>query len=197
MDPTLHFEFAPVTLQIEIDKEDTCFTEMEASGDDDGEMTTNRKVLTRKISASNITDKYPLNVAMTPSKIYALRQAVNRHNDAIARILITSKESVDRKSQIENAFRVCKEAFQEVSIVLAYVLENKPGLDESNIDTLKKVVGEAMGDVMAASVTTAPTADRGGEGEGKDRIIDSQHSSLRTANLYASVIGKKSRVCVS
>jgi len=96
---------------------------------------TYRKSLTKRISsASNLISANDKSFAMNASKINALRQSVNRHNDNVSKILLTSKESLDKKTQIESAFRACKEAFIELSV--AYL---KPRLHSTqNADASRK-----------------------------------------------------------
>lgn len=57
------------------------------------------------------------------SKINALKVSINEHNDAIVKILLTSKETAEKRTQIESAVRYCKEAFFEVAGMLTHLLE--------------------------------------------------------------------------
>lgn len=57
------------------------------------------------------------------SKINALKASIDEHNDAIVRLLLTSKETAEKRNQIESTFRFCKEAFLEVATTLTCLLE--------------------------------------------------------------------------
>lgn len=39
------------------------------------------------------------------------------------RILLSSKDSIDRRSQVQSAYTVCKEAFLEVSVAYVNLLD--------------------------------------------------------------------------
>lgn len=55
---------------------------------------------------------------MNTSRVNALRTSVQRHSDAVSKLLLFSKETLDRRATIESAFRACRDAFMEVSISL-------------------------------------------------------------------------------
>jgi len=92
---------------------------------------------------------------MNASKVNALRQSINRHNDNVAKILLANKESLDRRTQIECAFRVCKEAFIELSSAYLTLLENgttSPITSEKLKNVIDKSVSE-VGDSLLARIS--------------------------------------------
>jgi len=88
-------------------------------------------------------NKSPPGIIMTVSKINALRASIGKHEEVLTRIMLTSKESADRRTRIESAFRVCKEAFLDVSSVLAHLLEEKSS-GKTMVREIKGVVEDAL-----------------------------------------------------
>jgi len=118
------------------------------------------KSLTKRISSASIqiaaNDK---SFVMNASKINALRQSINRHNDNVAKILLASKESLDRKTQIESAFRACKEAFIELSTAYLTLLENDSA-SAITAEELKSVISNSVskvGDSLLAHISDLST----------------------------------------
>jgi len=72
------------------------------------------------------------------SKINALWQSINRHNDNVAKILLASP--------IESAFRACKEVFIELSTAYLTLLENSTAFPITP-EELKNVIGNLMSKV--------------------------------------------------
>jgi len=92
---------------------------------------------------------------MNASKINALRQSINRHNDNVSKILLASKESLDRRTQIESAFRACKEAFIELSSAYLTLLENGTASPITS-EELKNVIDKSVskvGDSLLARIS--------------------------------------------
>ena len=54
----------------------------------------------------------------------ALKQSIHSHCDKVADILLASKNTKDKKAQIEAAFCYCKEAFVELSVAYINLLSN-------------------------------------------------------------------------
>jgi len=70
-------------------------------------------------------------------RINALRISVDRQCELVNRIILTSKETMERRSQVDAALHVCRNAFLEMSIVLVNLLDERSS--ELNIDNIKKV----------------------------------------------------------
>lgn len=107
--------------------------------------TNNVKRLKRQLRVAGIADVSDSmsTKLLSISKVNALRASVDKHNDAVAKVLLTSRDSLDKKSIIESAFRACKEAFVEVSLDLINLLEAKK--EESGlVISIKKVVEKAL-----------------------------------------------------
>lgn len=100
-------------------------------------------VFDRKLSRSNHVDI---------AKINTLKASVNKHYDVVTKFLLTSKETAEKRSQLEIAFRVCKDAFLEMATSLAYYLEN--GSATHTIGDVKLAVREVMEDFKANSRST-------------------------------------------
>lgn len=78
------------------------------------------------------------------SKINSLRRSIDRHNDFLAKLLLTSKESSEKCAQIESAFRTCKKAFVEVASALVNLLEKELARIETDVEDIKKAVREVL-----------------------------------------------------
>lgn len=104
---------------------------------------------------------------MNASRINALRNSINTHNDAIAKILLSSKETAEKKSQIESAFRVCKEAFFDLSSACLFLLENGMPSTGPSLDEIKNTVISALSEYCSTSSGSASDA-RAGRGDGGD-----------------------------
>lgn len=84
----------------------------------------NKRSTARQTSNLNVTGVSEVEVdgiVMNISRINALKASVCKQNDNISQILLSGKETLDRRSKIESAFRMCKEAFMEVTTVNSYV----------------------------------------------------------------------------
>lgn len=62
---------------------------------------------------------------LNASRVNALRATVDRHSDTVSKLLLASKESLEKKAIIEAAFRACRDAFMEVSTVLVNLLDER------------------------------------------------------------------------
>ncbi|XP_011171106.1 uncharacterized protein LOC105203880 [Solenopsis invicta] len=82
------------------------------------------KGLRKRISLTNVS-LAPNLTNVSASQILALRQTVNRYSDELAKILLSSEESLKRRRQIESAFCVCRDAFLELSSAYLNALEHK------------------------------------------------------------------------
>lgn len=108
------------------------------------------KSLVKYISATNLL-AMDRSCNMNASRINALRQSINRHNDNVSRILLTSKESLEKRAQIESAFRVCKETFLELSTAFLDLQVNKMSVSLSS-EELKTIVNNTMTEVYTDSL---------------------------------------------
>lgn len=107
----------------------------------------NRRTLDRRMSCTNMygVEEITQSVnALAISKLNALRQSVDRHNNDIAKLLLSSKESLERRGHIEAAFRTCKEAFVEVSTMLMGSLEGNAVADGGIVEEVRKAVNDIM-----------------------------------------------------
>lgn len=86
------------------------------------------------------------------SRVNALRATVMKHSESVYKLLLSSKETLERRSTIEAVFRACRDAFLEVSAVLIDILEVRSNACVSAED-IKNAVAEALqgseGDVRA------------------------------------------------
>lgn len=57
------------------------------------------------------------------SKINSLKISVNNHNNTFTKIMLSSKETAEKRGQLEAAFRFCKEAFLEMANTLKCLIE--------------------------------------------------------------------------
>lgn len=104
---------------------------------------------------SGMSEYEQADAVMSVSRIVALKRVVCEHNDKVAKLLLTSKETLDKRSYMEAAFRACKEAFMEVSTVLLEMLQDGSGSAARNLDCIKKAVHDALQEQSAGvSVST-------------------------------------------
>ena len=114
---------------------------------------TDRNIV-RRSSCSNMsgTSDRSAGSIMNISPLNALRSTVNSHHKAVNKILLSSKETADRKTTIDTAFRVCKEAFLDLSSACIAMLENK-----TESSTLSLVdVKSALEDVLSKFCSAVP-----------------------------------------
>jgi len=97
----------------------------------------------RNSSDSNLVPAACKAYLMNASKIHALRQSINAHNDNVTKILMTSKESSEKRNQIETAFRACKEAFLEISTAYLSRLEIEASTP-SPTEELKLIINDSL-----------------------------------------------------
>lgn len=98
--------------------------------------------------------KSSTNGALTISKINELKQSINDRNDDVSRILLASKDTLEKRKKIEAAFRECKEAFLEVSTVLVNILKDGALSSCGIAEVVKKAVTDAFkgsGDSLESS----------------------------------------------
>lgn len=109
----------------------------------------------RMTGTANMSD------SMSASKVNVLRVSVDKHNDAMARILLISKNTADKKATIESAFRSCKDAFLEVSLALINLLQTKKDGSEL-VENIKKFVENSLDKIsVKASYTNRNPAEAG------------------------------------
>lgn len=112
------------------------------TGDGIDERDAGGRTLTRMPSLASIRSGVSeAGIFMNMSRLNALKLSVAKHDENLAKILLSSKESLEKRSQIAAAFRVCKEAFMEVTTVLANLIEEKVK-GSSLMEDMKKAVTE-------------------------------------------------------
>lgn len=123
--------------------------------------------LTKRLSVLNLSgilDKSANNI-MNVSRINALRNSINSHNDTVAKILLPSKETAEKKLQIESAFRVCKEAFFDLSAACLFMFENNASMSSPSTGEVKDAITGALSkfcsDFLSASNVRGGGGDRG------------------------------------
>src|SRR5436190_22216976 len=89
-------------------------------------MCTDGRVISKRLSRSNLTDTSDKGTGniMNVARLNALRNSINEHHSIISKMLLSSKELADKRSQIDAAFRICKEAFFDLSSACIVLLEN-------------------------------------------------------------------------
>lgn len=150
-----------------------------------------RATFERRMSSAHINggdEKALTKNALTISKIHALRQSVDRHNGDIAKLLLSSKETLDKRVTIEAAFRTCKEAFVEVSTMLMGILEGGMATDVGIVEEVKKAVNDIIDNRLHAVGDSLDVMPIGGE----DRL-----RSVGPASYAAVVRRHDTRVHVS
>lgn len=81
------------------------------------------------------------------SRANALRATVNWHIETISRLLLSSKENLDKRSQIESAFRACRDAFIEISTVLVNLLDERAINTNQVVNDIKREIDVALDDL--------------------------------------------------
>ncbi|RLU16497.1 hypothetical protein DMN91_010565 [Ooceraea biroi] len=74
------------------------------------------------------------------------KDALTPQNEVCRLSTVNTVESSNKRSQLETAFRFCRDAFVEVSSVLISVLESRENLDKNLVVEIKKSVTEAIKD---------------------------------------------------
>lgn len=82
-------------------------------------------------------------VVMNASRVHTMRRSINEHVNAVSKLLLTSKDSSERRCQIESALRSCKEAFFELSTIYLCLLEEKKN-DQRSMDSIKSMISQAL-----------------------------------------------------
>lgn len=114
--------------------------------------------LTRKGSAVSLAIDSMLEKStvggMSISQICALRQSILRRDDAVAKIFMASKESLEKRAVVESAYRLCKEAFLEVAAVLIQTLD-KGDMRVAIVEEVKMIVSEALKATVSRDVSVS------------------------------------------
>jgi len=131
---------------------------------DTAEENTNKRSLTKRLSERSLSGVSGRSVCggsdARLSRVSFLRESFNVQHDNLARILLTSKETADRRCQVESAFRFCKEAFLEVATTLTNLLEERSA---DSTEVIRNAIRNALEDIkvhkatMAQDITSAPT----------------------------------------
>lgn len=97
---------------------------------------------------------------MNGARINTLRAAVEKQCNTITKDLLSNKETADKRSKIETAFRTCRDAFMEVSTILINLIEEKErkGL---TIDNIKKTILDVMEEHKKPDVIVMATDQEG------------------------------------
>src|SRR5215831_18940233 len=107
---------------------------------------------------------------MNASRVNVLRQTIHEYNDNLSKILLGSKESIDRRVQIEYAFRACKEAFLELLAAYLMLLDGKEtvtSLSEDLKNHVKNIISETLDSLLARnSNCNSDTVSRGSSSKG-------------------------------
>lgn len=101
------------------------------------------------------------------SRITELRQSINKHNDRIAKLLLSSKETSERRTIVEAAFRACRDAFNEVTTVLIGVLNDKSEAKSLDLDGVKRVVLDALNEDKSRLPALPMAGPAGGGADGE------------------------------
>ena len=104
--------------------------------------------------------------ALNLSRVNALKATVESHSDLISKLMLSSKESLEKRTTIESAFRACRDAFMEVSAVFTFMLEERMSSNSLSVEDVKTAVNEVMEATRSA---------------GNERC--------KTARFFASVVG--------
>ncbi|XP_011859674.1 PREDICTED: uncharacterized protein LOC105557119 [Vollenhovia emeryi] len=94
---------------------------------------------------------------VSAARVVALRHSVNEHHDGISKLLLSSKESLEKRMLIESAFRECKEAFVELSTAYLNLIENNSQSQQTWLtETIRGTVDDALNDIcdrLVASIS--------------------------------------------
>jgi len=80
---------------------------------------TNKRGVFAKNDSFDKAQDFVLNV----SRVNALRRSINDHSDKVSELLSASKIASDKRTKIEVALRVSREAFAEISVAYIGLLE--------------------------------------------------------------------------
>lgn len=125
-----------------------------------------KRGLTRRYSSAAIlnlsggSDRSSIDT-MNSSRVNALsRASVNRHSEAISRLLLSSKKTLDKRAIIESAFRACRDAFMEVWVVLLNLLDERSTSACILAGDVRRVVTEVLDKYDGQGSSNVRTGDR-------------------------------------
>lgn len=116
--------------------------------------------------------------ALNISRVSALRIMIERHRDTVSRILLTRKESLEKRSMIESAFRACRDAFVEMSDVFTNLLEERSTHNNSLEADIRKAVVDTLDE----------TRGRGSMAEGNECVGRSYASVVDSSRTEVQVM---------
>lgn len=108
---------------------------------------------------------------LTPERIFRLRAEIRKQSDAVAALLLGSRESQSKKERISKAFRICRDAFHEVSE--AILNTGSAGGGVCSMEQMKRVFTEvldsrgvgALSKGLGGTYAQATRVNDGGEGK--------------------------------
>ena len=90
-------------------------------------------------------------------RINEMRKSMDVCHNNIAKLLLSSKETLDRRSQLESAFRFCKEAFLELSSAYLNLVASERTPERVTIEGVRDVIEGALAD-FRVSLSSRETA---------------------------------------
>lgn len=152
-----------LNLHTEMSKQDTETQHLDVLEDGVSGACAKKRELTERLSCSHlagVSDESAscMNNVLNASSINALRNSITRHNNNIVRMLLTSKETVEKRQQIESALRACKEAFFDLSSACLFMLENNASLSASSLNEVKDTITDALSEFRSTLPPAALSA---------------------------------------
>lgn len=141
----------------------------------------------RSVSESTSSEYLDLSASFTSDKIKALRSAVDKNTEVVTRLLLSSKESLERRKAIETAFRVCRETFLEVSAACVGLLDcNDSSAANPSLSEIKEVIAGAVSEYCnSAHLQPVPVCDP---------VVASSPVAGGNRRSYASVVRSREPV---
>ncbi|KAL6431975.1 hypothetical protein ACFW04_007425 [Cataglyphis niger] len=105
---------------------------------------------------------------MNTSRVSALRATVNRQTEAASKLLLSSKETLEKRGIIESVFCACRDVFMEVPTVLTSIIDERSTSTSCIAVAIKKIVGPTVEMFDTTSFLIVPNENK------RDKNVSSQ-----------------------
>ncbi|XP_011688456.1 PREDICTED: uncharacterized protein LOC105450360 [Wasmannia auropunctata] len=138
---------------------------------------------------------------------------VKEHNDNVSKLLLSSKDTLDRRAQIELAFRECKEAFLELSAGYLLLLENRKSASSLSSEVknfVSNTVSKKLDSLLSRTTdyckncknSNNGSVSRGSMSQSADKrsyasVVDSDPSRIRMARGHTLNISKSTNLIIT
>lgn len=175
-----------------------------------GEASENNIIEDDFVECATVNDGLP---TFNTSRVSELRTMVKEHNDNVSKLLLSSKDTLDRRTQIELAFRECKEAFLELSAGYLLLLENRKSASSLSSEVknfVSNTVSKKLDSLLSRTTdyckncknSNNGSVSRGSMPQSADKrsyasVVDSDPSRIRMARGHTLNISKSTNLIIT